>query len=116
LTLEDLLVKDAYVAAVNKELERRQRPLISESDVGDTRRKHAVNQWAVANLPRGRDDAPSERAVAHHLLDAVQEARLRGEQMTLLDPSRRKLVERLHSEIQTLLSQATYARTVDESA
>ncbi len=116
LTLEDLLLKDAYIAAVNKELERRQRPMISDNDVSDTRRKHAVKQWAVANLPRGKDDAPSERAVAHHLLDAVRESRLRGEQMTLLDPSRRELVERLHSEIQTLLSQSTYGRTVDGSA
>jgi hypothetical protein len=90
LTLEDLIRKTVYVSAVNKELELRQRPMIAAADVPDVGRKRALETWAAANLPRGAEDAPSERAVAHHILDAIREARLRGETLGILEPSRKR--------------------------
>jgi hypothetical protein len=115
LTLEDLLRKDVYVAAVNRELELRQRPTMRAEDLPDVSRKHALEAWAEQNLERGREDAPSERAVAHHLLEAVRETRYEGETLALLDPNRKKLLERLYERVVRLLAQPSYSSS-EESA
>ena len=109
ITLEDLLKKNLYVAAVNRELELRGRATIPIGKVPDLRRKHAVEQWAEKSLARGKEDAPSERAVAHHLLQAVWDARLRGEGLQLLDPKRKNLVARLYGRVEALLDSPSYA-------
>src|SRR5439155_25715239 len=100
---EDLVNKPLYFAAVNKELALRQRPAIPSGEIPPTRRKHAVEQWCEANLERGKEDAPSERAVAHHLLERLQEARLRGEPLKLLDPHYAKMLRTLFERTQALL-------------
>jgi hypothetical protein len=109
LTLEDLLRKDVYVAALNRELELRQRPTVGAEHLPDVGRKHALETWAKQNLERGVEDAPSERAVTHHLLDAVRESRYEGNTLELLDPKRKKLLERLFERVSGLLAQPSYA-------
>ena len=110
ITLEDLLKKNLYVAAVNRELlssegERQSLsgrcPICAESTLSSNGRRKAS---------RGeKEDAPSERAVAHHLLQAVWDARLRGEGLQLLVPKRKNLVARLYGRVEALLDSPSYA-------
>jgi hypothetical protein len=111
LTLEDLIAKPLYVDAVNKELQLRQRPVIPAGEIPALRRKHAVEQWCEANLPRGKEDAPSERAVAHHLLERLQEARLApdADELQLLDPKFVKTLTTVFERAEGLLGAPSYA-------
>jgi hypothetical protein len=98
LALEDLIVKELYVQALNRELA----PANVEITIGkipDIGRKPAVKKWC-----RGKKVAvPSEREVAQNLLELVREARLRGEDATLLEPARVELVRELHAHAEALL-------------
>jgi predicted ATP-dependent endonuclease of OLD family len=99
LAVEDLVVKELYIAAVNRELIPRGFE-IGEDDVPDVGRKTAVAAWCRDHgLPK-----LSEREVAQHLLELKREAERRGESVSLLEPGRKSLVKRLHDDALKLLS------------
>lgn len=106
LTLEDVLRKDLYLAAVNRELELRHNIQLPAGVVPKVGRKKAIEDWCDRQVDAtGRQvERPSERSVAHHLFVAQREARQRGEHAQLLDPSRQKLLAKLHDEIHDVLS------------
>ena len=63
-TLEDLVAPDLYLRAVNSELRTSGRPLMVEADLTKHARAARVKAWC-----KERDfDPPSQRAVAHALL------------------------------------------------
>jgi hypothetical protein len=98
LALEDLLRKDLYRDAVNRELAHFNVEL-ADSDIPDIGRKKAVENWCKAK----RIGKPSEREVAQHLLEHLRGLRREGEMGSLLDPSRVALVKRIHRKVSKLL-------------
>jgi hypothetical protein len=104
LAIEDVIVKEHYLAALNRELAPSgvEMSLATLPDVG---RKAAVKRWCR----RRRVDAPTEREVAQNLLEIVREARHSGGNKTLLDTSHRDLLNELHQQVEQLLGLARAA-------
>jgi hypothetical protein len=111
LTLEDVLKKDIYLSAVNKELSLRHGVEIPSSAVPNIGRKKAVENWCErAHDAAGNTvEPPSERAVAHHLFLLQRDARLNGKPLDLLDPKRQPMLAKLHDQIDALLERPSYA-------
>lgn len=110
LALEDVLQKDLYLAAVNKELALRHGVEIPSSVVPSIGRKKAVEGWCerTRDAAGNKVERPSERAVAHHLFQLQRDARLQGETLKLLDPKRAQMLIKLHDDIEELLKLPSY--------
>jgi AAA domain, putative AbiEii toxin, Type IV TA system len=100
LSLEDVLAKDVYVAAVNLELNRRTGRRIDDRLITDVGRKRAMTGWCQAEGL----EPPSERAVAQHILDAQRRAVNSGEELHLIDPARQQLITDLYVRLARLLA------------
>jgi predicted ATP-dependent endonuclease of OLD family len=101
LSLEDLLVKEVYVDAVNDELSRRHGIRIPATAVPEAGRSAAVARWCRRQTrPDGQAVELSKVDVAQRVLDQ----RLRRQ---LLAPQRRILLRQLDEQIRAVLDQAT---------
>ena len=101
LAVEDLIERDTYLLAVNRELELRGRLPVPDDRVPDIGRKRAIADWCRDN----NVEKPSERAVAHHLLDELRRQQREGLATRLLSPGRVAVVTDLHNRIAALLNQ-----------
>jgi predicted ATP-dependent endonuclease of OLD family len=99
LTIEDLLVKELYVEALNLELVSKGVELMIDK-LPEIGRKAALKKWCN----RRKLDTPTEREVAQNLLQIVRARRSDGDDISLLDPSRVDFVKALHDEIEALLA------------
>jgi hypothetical protein len=104
LSVEDVLVKDVYVEAINDELGRWYRGVkVLPTDVPDVGRARAVEQ-----LLAGRRDADGRKvklgktAVAQRVLE-------RRLERALLSPTRRTTLRALDGHLETALSKASFA-------
>lgn len=104
LSLEDLLVKDVYLHAVNEELDRWHPGVVFPAEqLPDKARTKAVADWCKRQ--RGRNGARvelSKVAVAQRVLDQ------RTDRPQLVAPRRKKVLRELDAAIETVLSQATH--------
>ena len=101
LALEDLLVKELYVQALNRELPHANVEITIER-IPDIGRKAAVKKWCRQK----KVEVPTEREVAQNLLEIARDARQRGEDAVLLEPARVELVKELHAAAESLLGLA----------
>jgi predicted ATP-dependent endonuclease of OLD family len=101
LSVEDLLVKEVYVKAVNDELSRRHGLSIPADAVPATGRSKTVAKWCARRKDEsGEPIAISKVDVAQRVLDQRKERQL-------LAPSRRQLLRDLDTEIRDILRKAT---------
>ena len=99
LELEDLVRPDVYLQAVNEELKRWYGAEMPASALTDKDRSDAVKKWC-ASQP-GDMAAPSKAVVAHRIVDQRSEG-------SLLQPTRVKLLQKLHEDIERLLAKPTH--------
>jgi len=110
VSLEDLLVKDRYLDAVNAELDRWHPGIrYPRADLPDTGRSAAVKKWCADQ--KGNDGTPivlSKTAIAQQVLDQRwdrdQDPRKRR---ALVAPARVDDVKALHTDVEEILEKAT---------
>jgi hypothetical protein len=101
LSVEDLIVKEIYVAAVNEELQRRYGLTMAPAVVPDIGRSKAVADWCKEqSLVDGRAVELSKVEVAQRILDQRDGRRL-------VTPSQRSVLRDVHAGVQGVLAQST---------
>jgi len=102
LSVEDLLVKDVYLRAVNAELSRWYDFRIKPENIPDVGRSSAVARWCARRKrpDNGRPVQVSKVDIAQRVLDQRVDR-------NLLAPSRRQLLRSLDSDIRSVLDRAT---------
>jgi predicted ATP-dependent endonuclease of OLD family len=101
IVLEDLIVEDVYLAAVNHELARwHSEAQMPKRAMTDTLRPLAVKTWCASQTPS--IPCPGKRAIAQRVLEQAKER-------SIVAPRRREHIRKLHETITDLLSQPSHA-------